>query len=190
MIDRRTMIKSAAMTFAGAPALPAAARRLSGLGKSPIHTEAEFRAAFELYITHFTAFFTPYTEPDFMDDYGANKQECDTFEDHRGRLCRAWFDAKQRLLEMTMENNGYDPNESCPGIASVSVDLGDVSFVVAGDPDCEGQAGGGSIVVILPRTQAMFDRLDTLPTWEKPPGRHFYPPIDPDDYQLIEDEDD
>ena len=72
----------------------------------------------------------------------------------------------------------------------MSVDLGDVSFVVAGDPDCEGQAGGGSIVVILPRTRAMFDRLDTLPTWEKPPGRRFYPPIDPDDYQLIEDEDD
>ena len=98
--------------------------------------------------------------------------------------------AKRRLLEMTMENNGYDPTKRCPGVASVSVDLDDVSFVVAGDPDREGQASGGSIVVIQPRTQAMFDRLDTLPHWDKPPAAHFYPSIDPDEYRLIGEEND
>ena len=44
MIDRRRMMKSA-VSLAIAPALPAVAGSLTGLGKTPIHTAAEFRAA-------------------------------------------------------------------------------------------------------------------------------------------------
>jgi hypothetical protein len=163
---RRDLLKSMA-TLVGAPALPAVAGGFPRLGTTPIHTEAEFRAAFETYIAHYTAFFTPYTEPDFD---GYNEESV----------------AKKRLLAMTMGNNGYCPEECAPGVASVSVDLGDVQFVVAGDPDCEGLDSGGSIVVIVPRTQAIFDRLNTLPTWDRPPGRHFPPSTDPDEYDTLE----
>jgi hypothetical protein len=189
---RRDLLKSSLATMVGAPALPAALGGFPRLGKTPVHTEAEFRTAFERYIARYTAFFTPYKEPEFYtnEDALVDEDEADIFEDKRGRLCRAWHNAKRRLLEMTMENNGYDPSESCPGVASVSVDLSDVSFVVACDPDFEGHSGGASIVVILPRTLAMFDRLNELPNWEEPPGRLFPPPIDPDDYCLIGDDDD
>jgi hypothetical protein len=175
---RRDMLKTSAAALVGTTTLSATDSRLGGLGRKPVHTEADFRAALEAYLAHYTAFFTPYSWPE-----SASREERASVEDQRGRLCRAWFNAKKRLMEMVLENNGYDPKKNAPGVGSRFVDLDDVSFVAAGDPDYEGHETCGRIIlVIVPRTQAVFDRLDSLPVWPKPPGRHFYESIDPQDY--------
>jgi hypothetical protein len=179
---RRDMLKTSAAALVGTTTLSATDTRLGGLGRKPVHTEADFRTALEAYLAHYTAFFTPYRWPE-----SASREERATIEGQRGRLCRAWSDAKKRLTKMVLENNGYDPKKNAPGVGSLIVDLDDVSFVAAGDPDSEGQETcGGTILVIVPRTQAVFDRLDSLPVWPKPPGRQFYESIDPTDYMTAE----
>jgi hypothetical protein len=179
---RRDMLKTSAVALVGTTRLSATDSRLGSLGRKPVHTEADFRAAFEAYLAHYTAFFAPYTWPK-----SASHEEEKSLEAERGRLCRAWSDSKKRLAKMVLENNGYDPIKNAPGVGSLIVELDDISFVAAGDPDDEGQETcGGTILVVVPRTQAMVDRLGSLPVWPKPPGRHFYDSIDPREYMTPE----
>ncbi len=187
---RRDMLKTSAAAWVGTTTLSATDSRLGGLGRKPVHTEADFGTALEAYLAHYTAFFTPYSWPE-----SASREERPSIEGQRGRLCRAWFNAKKRLAEMVLENNGYDPKKESPGVGSLIVELDDISFVAAADPDYEGhETSGGTILVVVPRTQAMLDRLDSLPVWPKPPGRRFYESIDPTDYMTAaewdEDDDD
>jgi hypothetical protein len=54
---RRHILKTSAAALVGTTTLSATDSRLGGLGRKPVHTEADFRTALEAYLAHYTAFF-------------------------------------------------------------------------------------------------------------------------------------
>jgi hypothetical protein len=169
MIDRRSMMKSA-VTLIGAPALPAVAGGFPRLGRVPIHTEAEFRTAFDAYIDAYGAFFS--VRPSELPDEHPRRQTDETRAIWQRALarCRAWRRTRKRLVRMVLEANGYEiDGPAPPTVAAAMVDLGDALLVVSHGSDYEGTEGTSWMncinFCIAPRTSAMRARLLALPSW-------------------------
>jgi hypothetical protein len=164
---RRELLKASVSALATVPGLPnARAGSLHPLGTKPVHSAADFRKAFDEYLTAYRAF---YPMPDGPDRDAPYEAHC-VYEGEMNTLCAAWADARRRLLEMVLNNHGSTFEEWGSNVAGVAVDIGDLVFVAAPDPDEEGTPPSHSHLVIVPRSPEMTALLD---------GLYFSPPIEP-----------
>jgi hypothetical protein len=166
MIDRRTMMKSA-LTLVGAPTLPAVASGFARLGTTSVHTEAEFRKALA----------------EYLDAYRVWRDTPHSWKLPEFRAAReSFWDARCRLREMVLANHGitYDPEQHTIGLASRSVDLGDVLIIVAVEAEADDIDEQSANVVLVPRSPEMFELLDSQP---KQNAEEDYPEDDDEDEQ-------
>jgi len=148
------MIKSA-MNLAVTPALPVVAGGLPRLGTTPIHTEAEFRNVLMQYIAAYRAW-------RLVSPYG------DLDERHGVR--DPWFDVRERLRAMVLDNHGidregigYEGYKSPMGLASRMIDLEDILIIAAVEAEADEITSQSTNIVLVPRSHEMFNLLDGLP---------------------------
>jgi hypothetical protein len=161
---RREMLKASVSALATVPGLSASgAALLPPLGSKPVHSATDFRKAFDEYLAAYATFVgKEYDEPEFDSD-----EENNAYWSERADSCAAWRKARRALTKMVLEANGFDPDGNAPNtVSAASVDLGDVTIVVGGDPDYEGSIGCRTGLYLAGKTPAMRARLNALPVWK------------------------
>jgi hypothetical protein len=155
----RRELLTASVSALLAPALAASKTGLlPPLGSKPVHSAADFRKAFDEYLAAYRGF---HPLPDGPDRDAPYEARC-AHDKEMDKLCEDWCDARRRLLEMVLNNHGSTFKEWGSNVAGVAVDIGDLAFVAAPDPDEEGHERSRAHLAIVPRSPEMIALLDGL----------------------------
>jgi hypothetical protein len=152
---RRDMLKTSLATMISVPALPAIAGGAPRLGPFSVHAEPEFRNALMAYIDAYRAW-------RLMSPRATRKARRD--------VRMEWWDTMSCLRAMVLDNCGlshdgvdHSGHYSPMGLASRMVDLGDMLIIAAVDATADELSEQFTGIVLVPRSQEMFQLLDGLP---------------------------
>ncbi len=153
-LDRRSLLQSAAGLLVPSTATIPTLRKPAS---------RQLTRAVELYFSTFTAYYGKPFRPDdnSVDAHDRADKDLDTRRN-------AFDDARRELRRLVMAHHGIDEDSAdcCAPLRGCSVDVGDVTVLLAvdTDPQCEGGPLGNHTLAVIPRTPAGRARIDALPT--------------------------
>jgi hypothetical protein len=158
-MNRRSLLQSAAALMVPC-AKPSSLPAMPALGTKPIHSAADFRKAFAAHLDAQRTFHGAHDAPPRK----STRETWDAYHATRRGLDNARCQARRRLLDMTLENHGYEGDTDGTMRAAVHIDLGDIMFVAGADPAEELEEYPPTILTIVPRSPEMCKLMAELPT--------------------------
>jgi hypothetical protein len=151
-MDRRSLLKSA-----GALLVPSTAATALATTVNP-----QLERALNGYLDAFRAYYGKPYQPDDDSEDAHDRADRDV-----ERRRDAFDDARKELSRVVMARYDLAREDDCPGLSALSVDVGDITVVVAADIDSsnDSEPFGREIPALVPRTAAARARLDALPAF-------------------------